>query len=490
MGVKRQQGGFYQGSLFDEFEEKPRHDESGDGGTGARPNVESQASAASDPARALTDRLMEEVSQRENLNQAYRKVKANRGAPGVDGVTVDDLFSWISQHKQELIATLLDGTYQPQPVRGVQIPKPGGGTRQLGIPTVVDRLVQQAILQVLEPLLDPTFSESSYGFRPGRGAHDALAAAKRYVEDGRTIVVDIDLEKFFDRVNHDILMARLARRVADKRLLRIVRRFLEAGLMQDGVCVARHEGTPQGGPLSPLLANLLLDDLDQELQRRGHRFCRYADDCNIYVRSNAAGERVLASVTEYLESELRLRVNREKSAVAHVEERRFLGYRLLRGGRLGLAPKSLERAQDRIRQITRRNRGIGIARMIETLNSFLSGWVTYFRHAECRTHLDALDGWVRRKLRCVRLKECKRAKAIADFLRHHGVPDRNAWMTAGSGKGWWRLSGSPAAQHAMSREWFDAQGLVNLRNRYETLNQLSKPPDTRSTSGGVGGRGP
>lgn len=341
--------------------------------------------------------------------------------------------------------------------------------RQLGIPTVIDRLAQQAILQVLEPLLDPTFSTSSYGFRPGRGAHDALAQAQIYVAEGRTIVVDIDLEQFFDRVNHDILMARLARRVADKRLLKLVRRFLQAGMMQEGVCLERHEGTPQGGPLSPLLANLLLDDLDKELERRGHCFCRYADDCNIYVRSEAAGKRVLSSVTRFLEDVLRLRINREKSAVAFIEERTFLGHRLLRDGRLGIAPKSLERAKARIRQITGRSRGISLARMIRELNSFLTGWVTYFRYAACKSHLTALDGWLRRKLRCVRLKQCKGTKTIADFLTRLGVPTRNAWCTALSGKGWWRLACSPSVTHAMTDQWFGSLGLVNLTQRYVKL---------------------
>jgi RNA-directed DNA polymerase len=282
-------------------------------------------------------------------------------------------------------------------------------------------------------------------------------------------VVDVDLEKFFDRVNHDILMARLARRIADKRLLRIVRRFLEAGLMRDGVCIERREGTPQGGPLSPLLANLLLDDLDKELERRGHRFCRYADDCNIYVQSKAAGERVMASVTRFLEDALRLRVNREKSAVAHIEERKFLGHRLLRGGKLGIAPKSLERAKDRIREITRRNRGISLKQMIAEVNSFLTGWVTYFRYAACKSHLTEMDGWLRRKLRCVRLKQCKRTKPIVDFLRRQGVPPRQAWVLGLSGKGWWRRAGSPPATHAMSNQWFDSLGLVNLVQRYATL---------------------
>lgn len=470
MDAEQQQGRRYQRLLFGEAPaERLRHDPSGEGGTGPGGIAERQASTALHPARALTEQLMEEVCQRDNLNRAYLRVKANRGAAGVDGLTVDELFSWIAKHKQELMASLLDGRYEPQPVRGVEIPKPDGGIRQLGIPTVVDRLVQQAILQVLERLLDPTFSNFSYGFRPGRNAHQALAQGQKYVAEGRVIVVDVDLEKFFDRVNHDILMSRLARRVADKRLLRIIRRFLEAGLMQNGVGVERHEGTPQGGPLSPLLANLLLDDWDKELERRGHCFCRYADDCNIYVRSQAAGERVLASVTRFLTEVLRLRVNQEKSAVAHIEERKFLGHRLLRDGTLGIAPKSLERAKERIRQITRRNRGISLDRMIRELNSFLTGWVTYFRYAACKSHLLALDGWIRRKLRCVRLKHCKRTKPIMDFLCRQGVSLRNAWLTALSGKGWWRLAGSPSASHAMSNQWFESLGLVNLVQRYATL---------------------
>jgi RNA-directed DNA polymerase len=414
---------------------------------------------------------MEEVCDRENLNRAYKRVKANKGSAGVDGMTVHDLKTWLAEHKETLIASLLDGSYQPQPVRGVEIPKPGGGVRQLGIPTVVDRLVQQAILQVLEPRLDPTFSESSYGFRPGRSAHQALHKGQEYVAEGRGIVVDVDLEKFFDRVNHDILMSRLARRVADKRLLRIVRRFLEAGLMSNGVCIERHEGTPQGGPLSPLLANLLLDDLDKELERRGHRFCRYADDCNIYVQSKAAGERVMQSVVTFVEKRLRLRVNRDKSAVAHVSERKFLGHRLLAGGRLGIAPKSLERAKDRIRQITRRNRGMSLREMIGELNSFLAGWVTYFRDAECRGHLQDLDQWIRRKLRCVRLKQRKRPKPIADFLQELGLPEWQAWILAGSGKGWWRMAGTPQASGAMSLAWFQSQGLLNLSARHTALQR-------------------
>jgi RNA-directed DNA polymerase len=283
MDAEHEQGTWTQLRLFEAAEGHVRHGASRDGGTESEASEERQAFTASTRTRALTDELMERVCEKENLRRAYKRVRANKGAPGIDGMTVAELYEWSKEHIEELLATLLDGSYEPQPVKGVEIAKPGGGTRQLGIPTVVDRMVQQAFLQVLEPLLDPTFSEASYGFRRGRSAHDALRQAAEYVAEGRTVVVDFDISKFFDRVNHDILMARLARYVTDKRALRIVRRFLEAGMMREGVCVARHEGTPQGGPLSPLLANLLLDDLDKELERRGHRFCRYADDCNIYV---------------------------------------------------------------------------------------------------------------------------------------------------------------------------------------------------------------
>lgn len=469
MRAQRQQGGRSQRLLFGADGEPLRHAQGGADGIQPARREEPQPLTASDRTRALTVDLMERICDRDNLNRAYRKVMANKGAPGVDGITVDELAAWIAAHKDTLIASLLEGSYQPQPVRGVQIPKPGGGVRQLGIPTVRDRLVQQAILQILEPLFDPTFSNSSYGFRPGRSAHQALAAAQEYVKEGRTIVVDMDLEKFFDRVNHDILMARLARRIADKRLLRIIRRFLEAGLMQQGVCVMRHEGTPQGGPLSPLLANLLLDDLDRELERRGHKFCRYADDCNIHVRTQAAGDRVLASLTRFLETKLRLRVNREKSAAAHISERKFLGHRLLAGGRLGIAPQSLARAQQRVRELTRRNRGVSLGRVVSELNSFLTGWVTYYRHAQCRDHLRRLDEWIRHRVRCVQLKQRKRAKPVSDFLRSCGVPARSAWLLALSGKGWWRKAGSPAAHHAMSTTWFAGLGLVSLTVRYAAL---------------------
>ena len=444
--------------------------ETGEAGGQPGPVGEQQATSVSEGNRALvTDALMERVCEAKNLNRAFRRVKSNRGSPGVDSMTVQDLGPWLKVNKEELVASLLAGSYQPRAVREVEIPKPGGGVRQLGIPTVVDRLVQQAILQVLDPEWDGTFSESSYGFRRGRSAHDALRAAQGYVAEGRTIVVDLDLEKFFDRVNHDVLMGRVARRVADKRVLRIIRRFLEAGIMKQGVCVSRHEGTPQGGPLSPLLANLLLDELDKELERRGHRFCRYADDVNIYVKSKAAGERVMASVTRFVEKRLRLRVNKQKSAVAYVWERKFLGYRLLAGGRLTIAPESLKRAKGRIREITRRSRGVSLDRTISELNSFLTGWVTYFRLAEGRTHLQRMDGWTRRKLRCVRLKQRKRGRSVTAFLVSLGVPRKRARALGGSGRGWWRMAGSPQATEAMTIRWFTDLRLVSLTERYLEL---------------------
>lgn len=469
MGVEQQQGTWTQLSLFEGEVGSVRPGASGEGGTGPTACEERQASTALNRERALAGDLMERVCERGNLNRAYKRVKANKGAPGIDGMTVGELYGWLKGHKEELVESLLGGSYEPRPVLGKEIDKPGGGKRRLGIPTVVDRLVQQAILQVLEVVVDPTFSQWSYGFRSGRNAHQAVKQAAEYVAEGRGIVVDVDLEKFFDRVNHDMLMARLARHVSDKRLLRVVRRFLEAGMMWDGVCVERHEGTPQGGPLSPLLANLLLDDLDQELERRGHRFCRYADDCNIYVRTQEAGERVMASVTQFLEERLRLWVNRGKSAAAPVEERQFLGYRILPGGRLVVAPRSLDRVKARIRQVTRRNRGVSLERMIGELNSYLTGWVTYFRYAACKSQLQRLDEWIRRKLRCVRLKQRKRAKTIADFLQSLGVPEWSAWILALSGKGWWRKSAAPQANQAMSIAWFKAQGLVTLAARYAEL---------------------
>jgi len=440
------------------------------GGTGAEATEVRQTLTAWEEQRALTANLMEQVCEPQNLIRAYRRVRRNKGTPGVDGMTVHQLANWLREHHAALTASLRDGSYQPKLVRGVEIPKPGGGKRQLGIPCVVDRLVQQALLQVLEPILDPAFSDSSFGFRSGRSPHQALEQARKYANSGLAYVVDLDLEKFFDRVNHDILMSRLARRIGDKHLLRIVRRFLSAGMMQNGVCLDREEGTPQGGPLSPLLANLLLDDLDQELHRRGHHFCRYADDCNIYVRSQAAGERVMASVVGFLEGKLRLRVNREKSAVARAGERKFLGHTVLLNGKLGIASKSLKRAKERVREITRRKRSVKFTQVIEEVTVFLKGWLGYYRHAAFRGDLTRMEEWLRRKLRCFRLRQCKRGRTVARLLRHLGVPPQQAARLASSGKGWWRMALSPQANQAMSKDWFLQQGLIDLIVTYDELH--------------------
>ena len=450
------------------------HGERGLGETQAVPCVVQQTCMARDINRTLAVDLMERVCTRANLNQAYKRVKRNKGAPGIDGMTVDELGSYIDAHKEELIASLLDGSYKPQPVCRVMIPKRGGGERQLGIPTVIDRLVQQAILQVLDPIYEPRFSESSFGFRRGRSAHDALKQAKRYVEAGYEYVVDLDLEKFFDRVNHDILMSRLARVIGDKRLLKIIRGYLTSGIMQDGVVITRHEGTPQGGPLSPLLSNILLDELDKELEKRGHKFCRYADDQNIYVRSKQAGERVYASVKRFLETKLRLKVNDEKSAVAQVAERKFLGYRLStflfrEGCRLTVSPAALTQAKERIRSLCWRSRGRSMLQVIRELNQYLRGWLNYYRLAENRSLWGELDSWIRRKLRCYRLKQCKKSKAIVRLLVSRGVSEIEARKIGSSGKGWWRLSRVRAVHRALDNAWFANQGLIGLHEQWVKL---------------------
>ena len=432
---------------------------------------ERQTSVALKDNKALTKHLMERICDPLNLNRAYKRVKANKGAAGVDGITIDDLFSWIAEHKELLIESLLTGNYHPQPVLGVEIPKPGKnkGTRQIGIPCVVDRLVQQAIHQVLEPIFELEFSDSSYGFRPGRNAHQALRRAQEYVKDGYGISVDIDLEKFFDQVNHDILMSRLAKRIDDKRLMKIIRRFLEAGMMKEGVVIDRKQGISQGGPLSPLMSNLLLDDLDKELECRGHKFCRYGDDCNIYVRSLRSGERVLKSVRQFLERVLKLKVNENKSGSSPVGERQFLGYRILDDGKLVIAKQSVERVKEKIRLITRRNRGVSLEKVVEELNEKLRGWINYFRLTEWPSDLERLDTWIRRKLRCYRLKQRKRSWSIAKFLMNLGVPAQSAWSLAKSGKGWWRLSRSIPIHHAMDKAWFEQNGLINLTKQRSLL---------------------
>lgn len=447
------------------------HGSIGESGTGAGLSVEQQTYLASNETEDLATDLMEKVCNRANLNRAYKRVKSNKGSPGIDGMTVEVLGSWIREHKEQLVLSLLDGSYQPQPVRKVEIPKPGkvNAKRMLCIPTVVDRLVQQAIHQVLEPIFDPTFSESSYGFRPGRKAHDAVNQASRYVREGYVWCVDIDLEKFFDRVNHDILMSRLARKIGDKRLLKIIRRILESGIMHDGVCIERHEGTPAGGPLSPLLSNILLDEVDKELEKRGHRFCRYADDQNVYVRSRRAGERVFSSLKQFLERKLKLKINEEKSAVALVKERKFLGFRLQLDSRISLAPETLQRAKDKIRQLTRRSRGLRFEVVISQLNQYLRGWLGYYHLSSWRSVWRELDAWIRRKLRCYKLKQKKRGSTTAKYLMSLGVPELAARQIGSSGKGWWRLSRTRALHRALDKAWFKDQGLICLEERWLEL---------------------
>jgi RNA-directed DNA polymerase len=416
-----------------------------------------------------TEQLMERIADPQNLKEACRKVKANKGTPGIDGMTTTALEEWLRKHEATLRAALLEGKYTPQPVKGVQIPKPDGGVRQLGIPTVVDRMIQQAILQILDPLFDPTFSEHSYGFRIGKNAHGALQQASEYVEEGRGVVVDIDLEKFFDRVNHDKLMGKVAKRIRDKRLLKLIRRYLQAGMMDEGIYTTRAEGTPQGGPLSPLLANLLLDDLDKELEKRGHCFCRYADDCNIYVRSEEAGKRVKESITRYLEKKLKLKVNPEKSCVARTTQRKFLGYRIYGKGKLAIAPQSIEKLKNKIREKTPRRIAQPLEEVVRRLNQHLTGWINYFQHTEGRTKLGELDGWIRRRLRAIKLHQLKRLRTIGKYLESHGASSAMSWKTATSGKGIWRLSKTPGVHRGMRDSWLEGLGLCSLKKRWEEL---------------------
>jgi len=422
-------------------------------------------------AGTLAQGLMEAVVEPRNMRQALKRVRANKGSAGIDGMTVEELPAYLQEHWPAIREQLLAGSYAPAPIKRVEIPKPDGGMRQLGIPTVLDRLIQQATLQVLEPLYDPSFSPSSYGFRPGRSAHQALKAAREHVTAGRGWVVDLDLEKFFDRVNHDLLMGRLARRIGDKRMLQLIRRYLQAGVMLNGVVVERSEGTPQGGPLSPLLANILLDEFDRELQRRGHAFCRYADDCNVYVRSQRAGERVMASLTRFLEKQLKLRVNREKSAVARPHERKFLGMRIVAGeqARICLAPQSLLRLKAAIRRITKRNRGVSLSRVIAELNQLTMGWVNYFALAEVKTICRDLDRWIRRRLRCFLWKQWKTRQTRVRHLRQAGVGPWLAWGMVSGKHGCWKASGSPALTRALPNQYLTKQGYQSLLERYLTL---------------------
>ena len=416
--------------------------------------------------------LMSAVLERGNMMRAYERVLRNKGAPGVDGMTVGDLKAHLKVHWPAIREQLREGRYHPLAVRKVEIPKPGGGTRMLGIPTVQDRLIQQALHQVLSPVFEETFSTHSYGFRPGRSATQAVQQARSYIEEGRRWVVDADLEKFFDRVNHDILMSRVARVVKDMRVLKLIRSYLQAGIMEGGVVTARTEGTPQGGPLSPLLSNILLTDLDRELERRGHRFCRYADDCNIYVRSRRAGDRVLASMTRFLDTQLKLRVNQEKSAVDRPWKRVFLGYTVCHrkyNVRLRVASKSVQRLKAKLKMLFRSGKGRSIRTTIATLTPKLRGWVNYFRYAGAKGIFEELDGWIRRHLRKILWRQWKRPSTRAKTLMRLGLSEVRACTSASNGRGPWWNSGASHLNQALPKKFFDRLGLVSLMDQYHRL---------------------
>ena len=416
---------------------------------------------------AMQQQLMEEVCAHDNCVQALKRVKSNKGSPGIDGMTVEPLPGHLKEHWAAIREQLLAGTYKPQPVRRVEIPKPDGGVRQLGIPTVLDRMVQQAVMQVLQRKWDRTFSEHSYGFRPGRSAHQAVDAAQKYIAEGCRWCVDLDLEKFFDRVSHDKLMAKLAERVSDKRVLKLVRAFLTAGVMEGGLVSPVDEGTPQGGPLSPLLSNIVLDEFDRELERRGLRFARYADDCNVYVRSRRAGERVMESLKRFITTKLKLKVNEQKSAVARPWERKFLGFSFTNTGvpKRRIAPKAAGRFRERVRGLTRRTRGVSVERMAQDLARYLRGWIGYFGRCETPSVLEGLEQWTRRRLRSAIWKQWKRGPTRFAELRKRGVGKVLAAQTAGSAHGPWRLADSPGLHIALPNAYFDSLGIPRLTVR-------------------------
>lgn len=415
--------------------------------------------------------LMEVVCERGNLWLAYDRVIKNKGAAGVDGIGITEFKDHLKQHWPTIKAKLLAGDYIPSLVRRVDIPKPQGGVRTLGIPTLTDRLIQQALHQVLSPIFEVEFSESSYGFRPGRNAHQAVTAARQHVAEGRRVVIDMDLEKFFDRVNHDLLMQKLSTKVGDGRVLRLIRRYLEAGMMAEGMVSPRTEGTPQGGPLSPLLSNILLTDLDRELERRGHAFCRYADDCNIYVKSKTAGQRVMASITRFLADTLKLTVNAAKSAVARPWERKFLGYSLTwhKAPKLKIAPTSLKRLEGKIREVLKGAQGRSLTKVIAELNPALRGWMAYFKLTETKQALEELDGWIRRKLRCLLWRQWKRPYTRAKNLMKAGLVEERAFRSAFNQRGPWWSSGASHVNQAFPKSFFDRLGLVSL---LDTMRRL------------------
>ena len=426
-------------------------------------------------AKAEANGMMEAVCERGNMLLAYERVMKNKGASGVDGIGVTEFKDHLKQHWPTIKGKLLEGAYIPQPVRRVDIPKPQGGVRTLGIPTLTDRLIQQALHQKMSPIFEEDFSASSYGFRPGKNAHQAVKAAQRYIAEGRRIVVDMDLEQFFDRVNHDLLMEKLSKKIDDRRVLQLIRRYLEAGMMTDGIVIPRAEGMPQGGPLSPLLSNILLTELDRALERRGHAFCRYGDDCNIYVRSRAAGERIMASLTRFLAEKLKLKVNTAKSAVARPWDRKFLGYSVTwhKVTRLRIAPVSLERLEERIRILFKGSQGRSLSNIIQELNPILRGWAAYFKLTETKRGLEELDGWIRRRLRCMLWRQWKRPYTRASNLMKSGLSEERAWRSACNQRGPWWNAGASHMNAAFPKSFFDRLGLVGLLDTVRRLQCVS-----------------
>ena len=426
----------------------------------------SNVTAVKDTPNPNMTKLMEQIVERGNMALALRQVEKNKGAPGIDSMTTENLRSYLHKHWPEIKEALLNGIYKPSPVRKVEIPKPGNkGIRTLGIPTVLDRLIQQAIHQILSPIFDSSFSESSYGFRPNRGAHMAVKQSQSYVASGKRWVVDIDIEKFFDRVNHDILMARIARKIKDKKLLLLIRRYLQSGIMQGGLEEIRSEGTPQGGPLSPLLSNILLDDLDKELELRGHSFCRYADDCNIYVASRQSGERVFKSITNFLEQRLKLKVNKDKSAVDRPAKRKFLGYSMImnRVPLLKVAPQSWKRLKGNLKELFRKGRGRNLGKLIhDELNPLLKGWGHYFKLSQVKGAFEETDSWLRHRLRCIIWRQARRFQARKKKLVSRGLTEERALLSAGNGHGPWWNSGASHMNEAYPKKYFDSLGLVSL----------------------------
>lgn len=429
--------------------------------------------SACEEERNLTRHLMESIADPLNVAKAYQQVIANAGAGGVDGMNVEELQEWLGNNLNKLQEQLQTGSYQPQSVRGVQIPKPDGGKRQLGIPTVIDRLIQQAMQQVLSERYERTFSANSYGFRPNKNAHQALKKAGEYVAQGKSFVIDLDLEKFFDEVNHHRLMWLLSTRIGDGRVLQLIHRYLKAGMMQGGLTEQRIKGTPQGSPLSPLLSNIVLNELDKELEQRGHCYVRYADDVKIFVGSKQRSEAVKASITKYITEKLKLKVNQSKSRICKGYELNFLGHSILSKGELGLSKQSEQRLKDKVREVTKRNKGISLEEMLKQLQTKLQGWLNYFCHAKMGSKMEALDGWIRRRLKCFRLKQCKRKIGIVRWLRKLGVEETLSWRTALSGKKWWRLSNSPALNIGMNKMWFAQQGYYSLSENYKSLHRKS-----------------